>query len=93
MTSAFETIKGIVSNRVAVMNTYVASGNGSAEALERWRNELCGMMICLKNLAINENGFFYNINYCEDGYEFGYYDEAGKWYTIVAAGSAIIENK
>nr|DAG56354.1 MAG TPA: hypothetical protein [Caudoviricetes sp.] len=76
--SAQEIIIKVIRNKVAVMNT--VRNKAGTETMERFRHELNGMMVCLKNLApANE---FYNIMYLEDGYEFGYYDENGEWFPI-----------
>lgn len=79
--NAFETVLEIVRNKVAVMNICFNSYyERKDEALERYRHELTGMLVCLKN--INETENFYNVNYSENGYEFGYYDAEGKWVSI-----------
>ena len=75
--NAFETVKEIIKNRVAIINLAAESGC-NAETYERFRHELTGMMICLKNICETER--FYSLNYCENGVvEFGYYDESGVW--------------
>ena len=77
--NAFETVKEIVKNRVAFINLAVRNDCG-AETYERFRHELTGMMICLKN--VNETENFYNLRYDENGIvSFGYYDESGRWIT------------
>lgn len=76
--NATETIIRIIRNKIAVMNT-VRKGT-SFETMERFRHELNGMMVCLKN--VSSANHFYCINYLDDGgFEFGYY-EAGKWFSI-----------
>lgn len=76
--SAQEIIIDIIRNKVAVMNT--VRNEADTETMERFRHELNGMMICLKNLAAKNE--FYNIYYLKDGYEFGYYDDNGRWFSI-----------
>lgn len=76
--TAQEIVLNIVRVRVAMMNT--AKNKASAETMERLRRELTGMMICLKNISSPDE--FYSINYLDDGYELGYYDKEGKWYSI-----------
>lgn len=78
--NATETIKEIIRNKVAVINEYIKSGNVEGETFERIRHELVGMMICFRNICEDDNA--YCINYYEDGVEFGYYDEHGRWFTI-----------
>ena len=76
MKNAQETIIDIISNRVNLLNHYINDG----EVAERFRHELNGMLICLKN--INEDDRFYNINYWSNRIEFGYYDEQSTWVLI-----------
>ena len=76
--TAQENVLKIVRCRVAIMNA--AKNKESVETMERLRHELTGMMICLKNISSPDE--FYNINYLDDGYELGYYDKEGKWYSI-----------
>lgn len=76
--NAQEIIIDLIRNKVAVMN--IVKDRASAEKTERFRHELTGMMICLKNISSTDE--FYNINYLDSGYEFGYYDKEGKWYSI-----------
>lgn len=77
--NATETIIRIIRNKIAVMNT--VKKETSFETMERFRHELNGMMVCLKN--VSSANHFYCINYLDDGgFEFGYYDEAGKWFSI-----------
>ena len=77
--NATETIIRVIRNKIAVMN--IARKEAPAETMERFRHELTGMMVCLKNVAPANN--FYNVNYLDDGsYEFGYYDEACEWFSI-----------
>lgn len=78
--NAFETVKEIVRNKVAVMNLYEKQDDCNAETVERFRNELSGMMICLKSITPDDT--FYCINYYETGYEFGYYDKNHNWISI-----------
>lgn len=75
---AQEIILNIVRNKVAMMNA--VKEKAASETMERFRNELTGMMVCLRNISPKNE--FYCINYLESGYEFGYYDESGKWYSI-----------
>ena len=75
--NAFETIKEVVKTRIAFINL-VAETSFGAEVYERHRNELTGMMICLKN--VNETENFYSLQYDENGkISLGYYDENGRW--------------
>lgn len=77
--NATETIIRVIRNKVAAMNT--VRKEAAPETMERFRHELNGMMVCLKNAALADN--FYCINYLDDGsFEFGYYDDAGKWFSI-----------
>ena len=76
--SAQELVIKVIRNKVAVMNS--VKDKASAETMERFRHELTGMMICLKNISSPDE--FYNINYLDSGYEFGYYDKDGKWFSI-----------
>jgi hypothetical protein len=77
--NATETIIRVIRNKIAVMNT--VKKEAAAETMERFRHELNGMMVCLKN--ISSANHFYCINYLDDGgFEFGYYDDAGKWFSI-----------
>lgn len=78
--NAIETIKSLISNKIEVMNLLIKNPNYSTEAHERMRNELMGMLVCLKN--INDNGNFYCINYWDNAIEFGYYDTESKWIHI-----------
>lgn len=78
--NAQDVIIKIIRNKVAVMNVLASQDYPDTEALERFRHELTGMMICLKN--INSTNDFYCINYWENSYEFGYYDEGGAWFSI-----------
>lgn len=75
---AYEIIIDIIRNKVAVMNT--VRDEADTETMERFRHELNGMMVCLKNLSPKNE--FYNIYILEDGYEFGYYDANGRWFSI-----------
>lgn len=76
--TAQEIILNLVRGKVAVMNT--VKETTTSETMERFRHELTGMMVCLKNISLKNE--FYCINYLESGYEFGYYDESGKWFSI-----------
>lgn len=76
--NAKEMIIKLIRNRVAIMN--ILKDTATAEQMERYRHELNGMLICLKNVAGGDE--FYNVNYFDSGYEFGYYDEEGKWFSI-----------
>lgn len=77
--NATETIVRVIRNKIAVMNS--VRKEAAAETMERFRHELNGMLVCLKNVASENN--FYNVNYLDDGsYEFGYYDETGEWVSI-----------
>lgn len=77
--NATETIIRIIRNKIAAMNT--VKKEAAAETMERFRHELNGMMVCLKN--VSSANHFYFINYLDDGgFEFGYYDEAGEWFSI-----------
>lgn len=78
--NAFETIKEIIRNKVALINMYMKSEGCDSHTFDRFRNELVGMMICLKN--INTETSFYCINYYEDHVEFGYYTDSHKWVSI-----------
>lgn len=76
--SAQEIIVSTIRNRVAFMN--MVKETATVESMERFRHELSGMLLCLKNVSSSNE--FYNVNYLDSGYEFGYYDEHGKWYSI-----------
>lgn len=76
--TAQEIILNIVRGKVAVMNAVKETADG--ETMERFRHELTGMMVCLKNISLKNE--FYCINYLANGFEFGYYDKSGKWYSI-----------
>lgn len=77
--SAKELIIKVIRNKVAMMNS--VRGFAPADTMERFRHELNGMMVCLKN--VSSANHFYCINYLDDGgFEFGYYDEAGEWFSI-----------
>lgn len=77
--NATETIIQIIRNKVAVMNT--VRKDVASETMERFRHELNGMMVCLKNVSSAD--CFYCINYFDNGsFEFGYYDDNGKWFSI-----------
>ena len=76
--NAQEIVIAVIRNQVAMMNAVKYSA--STETMERLRHELTGMMICLKNISSSDE--FYNINYIDGGYEFGYYDKDGKWFSI-----------
>lgn len=76
--NAQEIVITVIRNKVAMMNAVRHAA--SAETMERFRHELTGMMICLKNISSSDE--FYAINYLDDGYEFGYYDKDGKWVSI-----------
>ena len=75
--TAVETIKHIISNKVILLNMYMNSDDCTVETFERYRHELTGMLICLKN--INEDEKFYCFNFYDDKVEFGYYDENYMW--------------
>lgn len=76
--TAQEIVLNIVRGKVAVMNA--VKETATSETMERFRNELTGMMVCLRNISPKNE--FYCINYLDIGYEFGYYDESGKWFSI-----------
>lgn len=76
--TAQEIVINLVRGKVAVMNT--VKETTTSETMERFRHELTGMMVCLRNISLKNE--FYCINYLESGYEFGYYDESGKWFSI-----------
>lgn len=78
--TAFETIKYIIKNHVDVMNLYRRTDDMTPATMDRFLNELKGMMICLKNIKHDDN--FYTVNDWGDRYEFGYYNGNGKWIKI-----------
>lgn len=79
MKNAVETITEIIRNKVWHMNQII-NQEAYAEAFERFRHELNGMLICLKNIETENK--FYCTNFFDDYIEFGYYDEEGKWNII-----------
>ncbi len=77
--SAKELIIKVIRNKVAMMN--LVRGFAPADTMERYRHELTGMMVCLKNITSSDE--FYCINYLDDGsFEFGYYDDSHNWWSI-----------
>lgn len=79
MKNAQETIINIIKNKIWHMNK-IMNNPEYAECFERYRHEVHGMLICLKN--ISEDDRFYNINFWEDRIEFGYYDNDHRWIEI-----------
>lgn len=77
--SAQEIIIEIIKSKVAIMNTMISEA--TVETMERFRNELNGMMVCLKNISTKKE--FHIILLINGRYEFGYYDDTGKWFSIV----------
>ena len=79
-TDAKDTIINVIRNRVAMLNMYEKTDDVVPETVERFRNEISGMLICLKNISSTNE--FWCINYLEDCTEFGYYDENGQWVSV-----------
>lgn len=67
----------LISNRTKMLNMALRENN--KEAFERFRHEINGMLICLRNVSTD---VLYCLNILEDKCEFGYYDNSGFWYTI-----------
>ena len=83
MKNAYETIKGMIKNRVWMLNEYLKTDNteqDKKEVFERFDGELHGMLLCLKNIEDGDN--FYNLNYFDNRVEFGFYDADGGWNVI-----------
>ena len=78
--NATETIKDIITHKVVAMNYGLSADSFAPEVRERWLSELRGMLVCLKNIAGDDN--FYCFNYNDKSVEFGYYDKASKWNVI-----------
>lgn len=75
--NAQEIIIQLIRNKTNMINMALRENN--KEAFERFRHEINGMLICLRNVS---NDGFYCLNFLEDKCEFGYYDKNGVWYTI-----------
>ena len=75
---AVETIEKLIATRINVLNECLKNGYG--EDFDRVRNQICGMMVCLKNLE-GARGF-YNVDYYDTYVEFGYYDKNHNWNVI-----------
>lgn len=79
-TDAKDTIINVIRDTVAMLNTYVKTDDVVPETVARFRNEIRGMLICLKNISSSNE--FWCINYLGDCTEFGYYDENGQWVSV-----------
>lgn len=79
-TTAIETTKEIIRNRVYMINQYRETVNEWDNTTDRLMNELTGMLVILKNISDDEN--FYNIQFDGKRVEFGYYDANHNWITI-----------
>lgn len=79
-TNAKNIIVNSIRTKVAMLNYYVKTDDFDPETFKKLRNELRGMLVCLKNISsCNE---FWCINYLGDCTEFGYYDENGQWVSV-----------
>lgn len=77
---AKRTIIDCIRTRVCMLNMYEKTVDVLPEIVERFRNEICGMLICLRNISTTNEDWC--INYLEDCTEFGYYDENGEWFSV-----------
>lgn len=75
---AQEIIIDVVRSNVALINAM--RNKAPAEKVMMFRHELEGMMVCLNKLSPKSK--FYAVKDLEDGYEFGYYEDNGKWFSI-----------
>lgn len=75
---AQEIIIDVIRNSAAFINAM--RNKAPAEKVTMFRRELNGMLVCLNRLSPESK--FYTIKDLEAGYEFGYYEDNGKWFSI-----------
>ena len=75
---AQEIIIDAIRNNVALINAM--RNKAPAEKVMMFRHELNGMLVCLNKLSPKSK--FYTVEDLNDGYELGYYEDNGKWFSI-----------
>ena len=79
-TDAKHTIINSIRNRVYMFNMYVKEDDSDPEIVQSLRNEITGMLICLKNISLPDETWC--TKYIEGRIEFGYFDEFGIWISV-----------
>lgn len=79
-TEVKDTIIRVTRNRVRMYNMYVKEDDVDPEIAACLRNEITGLLICLKN--INPSNETWCTHNSEDSIEIGYYDEIGQWISV-----------
>lgn len=80
--AAIENLIYLIKCEVFVAN--LAKKNGEQKTVDRYRYTLSGEVIALRNIVCAAASVknFYCVNEYDEFFEFGFYDEAGKWNII-----------
>ena len=80
-TDAKDSIIREIRMRLAMLYVHKKEVFLDSEKVERLRNEINGMLYCLR--SISSSNEFWCINYFDDFSEFGYYDDNGQWVSVL----------
>lgn len=89
MNEAIKTMEELASCEIRILNALSISNEAGEldECITKRENVLQGIILCLKNVAAENTERFYSFCLSADGYEFGYFDDAGIWVRIEGVNS------